>query len=353
MKNLFLVFLLLFIQISFAQVIHTVDNSPNSGADFDNVQTAINAAAAGDTIYIHPSPESYGNITVNKLLHFRSLGHSTQYTNGMSAQVGNIVLNSVIAAQGITISGLRFGNLSASSNQNYDNLVISNCYFTKITASTTNNACNNWVITGSVLVSDNFDSINKINSNGWIVTNNHLSQPNSNATWSILRRFNASDIFRNNIIVTSQNTSNATVFNDCQNFLIENCIIIFMDDSPGFNFTGNSITFNNCLTYHNPGLVLPDLNGSNNLNNTDPMFVNIGASNNPAFSINKDFNIQEGSPASGYGTDGQDLGLYGNSFPFNIHGYPADLPFITSLQILNNVVEVGGTLNVNIEANGN
>jgi len=353
MKNLLLFFTFCLVNMAYTQTVHTVDNSPNSGADFDNLQTAINAATLGDTIYIHPSPETYGNITINKVLHLRSLGHSPQYTNGMSAQIGNIVLNATIGAQGITLSGLRFVNLTISGTQNYSNLEISNCLFQRITASGTANACNNWVITGSILLGSSFDNINKQNSNGWFVTNNHLSQPNTNATWSTFRNFNATDIVRNNIIVTQQNTNNAKIFNDCVNFTVENTIILFTGNSPGFDFSGNSITFNRCLTYHIPGLTLPDLNGDNNLNNTNPMFVDIGTNNNPNFSVNKDFNIEENAPASGHGTDGQDLGLYGNSFPFNRYGYPTDLPYITSMQIINNVVGVGGTLNVNIEAFGN
>jgi len=80
MKTLNLLFLLFCVAHAFAQTTLTVDNSPNSGAMYQSVQAAIDASAVGDTIYIHPSPTSYGNITVTKTFHFRCLGHAPQYS---------------------------------------------------------------------------------------------------------------------------------------------------------------------------------------------------------------------------------------------------------------------------------
>ncbi|TVR42568.1 MAG: hypothetical protein EA392_00215, partial [Cryomorphaceae bacterium] len=326
------------------------DNSSSSGAQFTSVQAAINAATAGDTLYIHPSPNSYGNITINKTLHLRSAGHSPQYTNGMSASIGNITLQALIGAPGITLAGLDFGNLNVSNNENYNNLEIRNCRFTKITASGMVGACDNWVIAGCVHVCNNFDSIHKQSSNGWMVINNHIHQPNTGTSWSIIRNFNASDIFRNNIIVSNQ-TGSAVVFQNCTGLSVENSILLFTNNASGIDFSGNTVTFNHSLTYHYPGLALAPLNGNNNLDNTNPMFEDIGSS--PAFSSNKNFQLQAGSPGAGYGTDGQDIGLYGSDFPFNMYGYAPDIPFTTGIEILNSVVSPGGTLNVNFEASGN
>ncbi len=348
-KFVFLLFTTLGTTLS-AQTTWTVDNSSSSGAQFTSLQGAINAASVGDTLYIHPSPTSYGNVTLNKTLHLRSAGHSPQYTNGMSASIGNITLNALIGAPDITMSGLDFGNLSVSGSQNYANLEIRNCRFTKVTASTTAGACDNWVIAGCVIVGANFDNVNNSNSNGWMVINNHIHQPNGGETWTSVRNFNASDIFRNNIIVTNQ-TGNAQIFQDCVGLGVENSMILFTNNATGINFTGNSIVFNNCLTYHYPGATIAPLDGNNNLDNTNPMFENIGS--NPAFSSNKNFQLQAGSPGVNYGTDGQDIGLYGSSFPFNMFGYAPDIPFTTNMEILNSVVSPGATLNVVFEASGN
>lgn len=336
-----------------AQTTHTVDNNSPSGADFDNIPAAIAAAASGDTIYVHPSPVDYGDITLNKVLHIRSLGHSPEYSNGMAASIGNITLNALIGAQGITLYGLRFKVLSVTGNiQNYNDLQIRNCRLERVVAGTGAGQCNNWVISGCVVSASMFDLINKQNSNGWIVVNNHIHQQGASGTWSLFRRFNGSDVMRNNVVV-SNSTDLASLFNECTNLGVENSIFVFVNTSTGLNLTGNSVEFTNCLNYSYPGQTLSELPGVDNLNNTDPLFVNIGANNSPVFTTGRNFQLQESSPAAGYGTDGQDLGLYGSDFNWNNFGYAPDLPYPTFMEITNSVVEVGGTLNVVFKAKGN
>ena len=48
---------------SFAKVI-TVNNNINSPGQYTNLQQAIDSASAGDTIYVHGSATSYGNVNV-------------------------------------------------------------------------------------------------------------------------------------------------------------------------------------------------------------------------------------------------------------------------------------------------
>lgn len=335
-----------------AQTTYTVDNNSPSGADFESIPAAIAAADPGDTIYVHPSPVTYGNITLDKVLHIRSLGHAPEYSNGMAANIGTIVLNAFIGAQGITLYGLRFTVLSVTGTQNYNDLEIRNCRFERVTAGTGVGQCNNWVISGCVVAASMFDLINKHNSNSWIVVNNHIHQQGTSQSWSLFRKFNGSDIMRNNVIV-SNSTGPASLFNECTNLGVENSLFLFVNTSTGLNLSGNSIQFTNCLNYSYPGLTLTDLPGEDNLNNTDPLFVNIGANNNPVFTTGRNFQLQESSPAAGYGTDGQDLGLYGSDFNWNNFGYAPDLPYPTFMEITNSVVEVGGTLNVVFKAKGN
>ena len=49
-----------------AQSTITVDNSPGSAAQFNDLQTAISNATSGDIIYVHPSETNYGNIELDK-----------------------------------------------------------------------------------------------------------------------------------------------------------------------------------------------------------------------------------------------------------------------------------------------
>jgi len=73
----------------------------------------------------------------------------------------------------------------------------------------------------------------------------------------------------------------------------------------------------------------------------------------PTFSSSKDFNLADGSPGENGGTDGEDIGIYGGSFPFNKYGYPPNMPYPVFMEITNPVIGVGGTLNVVFEAVGN
>jgi len=357
-KTLLLMFIAIAINIK-SQTLYTVDNSPSSGADFTDVQEAIDAANPGDTIFIHPSATPYGNFNISKVIHLRSLGHSPQYTQGMSAELGNISLTATPGANGITLSGLRFGQLSVSNNNNtFNDLQITNCWFNKISGGTGagTGTRDNWVIVGCVLLGNGFDLIRKTNGNGWLIVNNYLRNPDSNWSFNMFRNLNGTDTFRNNIIVTQQSLSGANneirLFEECLNLNIENSIFLFMGVGVEHIYTGgNSVTYNNCLSFSYPGETITNLSGSNNLNNTDPSFVDIGS--NPYFSTSKNFNIQAGSPASGHGTDGQDIGLFGNSYIYNMYGNAAELPYISKMQILNNVVAPSGTLNVHIEATGN
>lgn len=356
-KYLLFIFCIFFIE-TYAQTRITVDNSPGTGADFDNVADAISAANTGDTIFIHPSSTSYGNITVTKKLHFVSLGHAPQYTQGMAAQIGNIILNvTPNGADGITFSGFRFALMSiANNNQSYNEVEITNCFLIKITAGLGGPGVrNNWVIAGCVLVGQGEDHIQKVNGGGWMIMNNHMRNPNTASSWNMFRNLNGTDSFRNNIIVSNQvpdGNGVVRLFEACTNLNIENTILLFSEAVQSIYLIGNSLTFNNCLSYSYAGSTFAALSGSNNLNNIAPNFVST-PNNNANYSSANDFNIQAGSPASVAGTDGQDLGIYGNSFAFSVYGYPSQFPYISNMQILNGAVAPGGMLNVKIEATGN
>ena len=62
-----------------AQTTWTVDNTPNSGAQFSSIQAAINAASDGDTIYVQQSDITYNepgnNIEINKDLTIIGAGY--------------------------------------------------------------------------------------------------------------------------------------------------------------------------------------------------------------------------------------------------------------------------------------
>ena len=53
-----------------------VDNNVGANANFSSLQDAIDAAADNDVIYIQPSLNSYGTVTINKRLTIVGSSHS-------------------------------------------------------------------------------------------------------------------------------------------------------------------------------------------------------------------------------------------------------------------------------------
>ena len=68
MKNLTYALLTLFISLAGNATILTVNNNNPSPGQYSDLQVAIDAANAGDTLLIHRSPTSYGNATITKQL---------------------------------------------------------------------------------------------------------------------------------------------------------------------------------------------------------------------------------------------------------------------------------------------
>src|SRR5690348_3604854 len=84
---------------SFATVI-TVDNNANSPGQYSGLQTAINSAAPGDTLYVSGSVTSYGNVTINRRLTVIGTGYNPLKQMPLVSTVGTITLDSVLSVSG-------------------------------------------------------------------------------------------------------------------------------------------------------------------------------------------------------------------------------------------------------------
>jgi hypothetical protein len=60
MKTILTTLIVGIFSLSSMATVHTVSNNPNSPGEYNNLQTAIDAATNGDTLYVHGSPTSYG-----------------------------------------------------------------------------------------------------------------------------------------------------------------------------------------------------------------------------------------------------------------------------------------------------
>lgn len=339
-----------------AQTVYVVDNNQGSGTQYTSAQAAIDAASAGDYIYLQPSPNSYGNINMTKPLNIYGIGHIPELNAGQFASVSNIYFRNGNAS-GSKISGLYINNiyLDLTTDNNHD-VVITNNRINYIAGNSTTSRANNVIISGNYFRNPNFNAIDTYNSQNWIISNNLIEQPFTSSTWSSFSRFNSSILFNNNIVLTRQNgngSNSVQVFNNCSGTQISNNIFLFTGTNvENMNLGGNNaLTFQNNLTY-SYNTTFDNLAGTNNIDDTDPQFVNFNQ-NAALNTTSNDYHIQAGSSAENAGTDGNDLGVFNGGFPFSPRGYPTELPYLTDFVIFNNILSAGTDLNINIKANAN
>src|SRR5438105_2260999 len=129
MKFLFTVLFACCIKFTWANIL-TVSGNTAYPAQYTTVQAAINAAAAGDTIYIYPSyyPE---NLTLNKRLVIIGPGIDPRRPTKLPAYIGGTFTVTSSAAVGLVLMGIHFiGGLNSGSDANLvNNLVASDCQF--------------------------------------------------------------------------------------------------------------------------------------------------------------------------------------------------------------------------------
>lgn len=364
MKKLFFLVVVL-ATVSFtlqAQSVFYVDNNqgaPNDPANnnYNSVQTAVNAATAGDVIYIQPSPNNYGDINMTKPLTIYGIGHNPELNAGQRAIVQNILFRSADAS-GSKISGLDIQGIYLD-NTTYNNhdVIIENNRLVQIQGNSQTGKANRAIISGNFFYHASTHAIYNYNSQDWVITNNTFSRPNSYWGYTLFNLLNNTTILNNNIILSRQNgdtNQRVQLFTNCNGTQISNNIFIFVGNAV-IDFTtlgtNSALNFQNNLTY-SINTSLNPLAGSGNIDDTDPLFVSF----NPAAELNNpgnDYHFQAGSPAIGTGSDLKDLGVENGNFPFSVRGYPTELPYITDFVINNNILSAGTDLDINVKANAN
>lgn len=357
MKSLFTTAIFLFGVSLFAQNTWTVDNRLGTTAQFTSVQAAIDAAEAGDFIYIHPSSINYGSITLNKRLNLRGIGHTPELANGEKATISSFMLftnNTGITCSGSTISGLKIDALVDNNFGNISNVVIQNNLIGLFSA----RSPFNFVIQGNIFnmsgsVGINFTTSTHANN---IISHNIFIRNTNSQISGVIEGLISSDSFNNNIVVFNNSSNDLGLFKNCLNPIVNNNIFVLNSNQTTATeilLLTSTITFQNCLTFAYGGQTLSNLNGSNNLNNTNPQFTNIGNTTNMAYTITNNYKLNTGSPAIDAGSDGDDLGIYAQGFKFQKRGYPFDLPYPTSININNALVAAGSNLEVVLKASAN
>lgn len=365
MKKLIILTLFSAVFLSFAvkATVYTVSNNNNSPGQFLTIQAAHDAAADGDTLYIHASPKLYGDVTIQKRLTLIGEGALPNKQIQFSSQVSAIRLTyaplpPVTTASGskffgLDISSLTVGSINSSYVYNIDNLTISRnrignlSYSVSCSEGSTNN-----MITNNIIQSVNSKLRNSLFSNNIVYTINETFTGSNN-------------IFINNIIQYSIAVKGALVSNN-----------IFYNFSSNGKINTASCTetvFNNNLFYSFTPVTIGDIvygsnTGTGNLLQQDPKFVTPTLSetlrgydyDKPVTGPFADYHLQNTSPGKNYGTDGKDIGIYGGGYPwvdgstsdsrFRYYAMPYNVPHMKSMDILNTVQPLNGTLNVQFNA---
>ncbi len=311
-----------------ATIINVNNASPSPG-QYSGLQDAIDAALAGDSIYLAATNLSYGNVVFNKQLHFFGPGYIV--SNGIlgnRAIVGELHFTTNIS--GSSVTGIEFSRFYADvNNQTYSNLSIQRCIITDYLY-IGNNTSVALSLEGNVFTSASFNTYPSGTNQNSIIRNNIFN----GSIFSVV----SSDI-SNNIILGLNAGAAAGLGNSVTSCNVVNNIFI------GRNTSSISATnsVNGNLSFAGSNNAFPG--AGVNLVNIDPAFVSAVVG---LFAWSKDYTLAGGSPAIGAGAGGVDLGVYDGEGVYRKDGEPA-IPIIRSVNVPGgNVVPANSSFNINI-----
>jgi hypothetical protein len=322
----------------------TVSNSTVYPAQYSTIMSAVNAAVAGDTIYIYPTGPSnfYAEpININKKLviigggvyadRVGKLGTWSQ-TSSYSLQITSA------AAEGSVIMGMGFvspvavGTLADPVN----NIMFSDCRFSGCEVYGNNIVFENNIMSSTPVNVSSYGALNIIFRNNLVYAGIGL-------------RPGTTGILENNVFVTSDQANAALRY--IQNgeawgpgVTMRNNIFYRADIGPA---AAQSPFVNNIyFLTNNP---TPSTLGSSGNMNANPLFINLPPNGSTDFVLAHDFHLQASSPGKNFGTDGKDAGVWGGNRPINAF-FESPLPRVIQITLSNNTIPTGGQVQLTIKA---
>jgi hypothetical protein len=355
MKKILLILSLVVCVNAFATV-RTVNNNPNSLAQYNTIQAAVDAAVNGDTIYIHGSNTSYGSFTVsNKRLIFIGPGWSPlRNIDPLTASISQMTFQSA-GCDNSEIQGLVFTAIVTLGFNHPNNIRFYRNQFinTQLTLSYGTTDYSGFVFQGNW-----FDKSQIIGNQNNTYTNcifqNNIFYYNT-ATANIYGFTNSNGVlFDHNLFYGPSSGAGAVFAGDCRSLLITNNIFVRRNAATQCT----SSTFNNNITYNavvdTPWIAAHGNIGANNVAGQNPQMGDQAAVNTGTDDPLLNFTIAAG-PANNSGTDGKDMGLlYDPTGMLNwSNSRMSRIPFIYNMVISNSTVVPGGSLSVQVEARKN
>lgn len=298
-----------------AAIIRCNNTLPAGTRQYATLATAYAAAASGDTIYIEPSPTSYGDLTLTKQLTIVGNGYFLNenypnYSNKNNSVVGNVRFDA--GSEGTRITGLTIGIIYAFTS----NITIQR---NKIDYIDIRGSVNNILIQQNYL--NEIYSGSSYNGSSLVASNNFFTNIYAK---SVDVGGNGTASYENNVFQSNITINNATFQNN-----------IFL----GTTITGT----NNNLSYNiaTSANLLPA--GQNNLNGQSDLFLTTGTTDGK-------WQLDPNSAAKGAGFGGVDCGIFGGPNPYVLSGIPS-FPYVTNFIVPAN--SNGNTLNFVFTAKSN
>jgi hypothetical protein len=336
--NVLSVFILLLVSVVFAQgATHIVDSRyPRPTGVYATIQLAYNAANAGDTILISPSPGIYNGITLSKQVHIVGTGWEKASESVSKTTTSSFYFNN--GSQGSSISGIEINGIIQI---NTSDITIKR---NKLNRLEVRQDCSNILITQNFILSGggsccdwyHYSSIAVWENAQVIISNNIINYSHSDYDiFGIYTLYPVNVIICNNII----RSKNSTIIlgmsgSNYTSHLVYNNIIV-----SGGATSGVATTY--AENNHNIGNSTQFSTINNNQQNVDMNAVFVDAANH-------DYHLKAGSPAIGAGLDGTDCGIYGGLYPFVDNGRTW-LPMITEIDVPN-TVNVNDGLDISVKA---
>jgi hypothetical protein len=310
--------------IDASATVRTVSNAASQPAQYNNLQTAIDAASTGDTLYVLGTGTAYPAVTIDKQLTVIGSGYAPPapaqpttiptlylYPNSGGSKLIGLNINSYLYlySSNITVERSNIYYISTQVN-GLSNMVFRHnyMYYYGMGNPTSALIANNIIHSGGYLQTSSSSSV--------VITNN---------------------LFMGYYWAALTTVSNALITNN-----------IFWQSTPG-DGTVTGCTFNNNITYQTSNNTIPigSNGGSGNLVGVDPQFTN--APNN-AVNYTYNYDLLPASAGNNAGTDGADIGLFGGPAPWPNQSGLARIPFVKEFNLQFTQVPQGGTVDGTVKA---
>jgi hypothetical protein len=306
-----------------------VNNNEDASADYSLLQTAIDLANSGDTIYIAGSPNYYDGTTLirlNKTLtligpgFFLGENGQTQASNQQAKiydlEIGEGADNSVITGLDLLQSGILFSKDKRDGNVGTQ-------------------AANNVTIKRSTI-----SNLSLHFASGTIIEQNYFIFSGSTIN---LYRTSSNTLIQNNILICSSygaidgesgySLSNTVVRNNTIKYNLAELDGVEIDNNIFINGILNNCdnnTLKNNVFVNAQGVAIPSSSTGNTLLNNIFSVAGANLFVEATPKVDNDYILKVGSPAAGIGIDGIDAGAFGGANTYKLSGIPA-IPTIYEL----------------------